>query len=188
MPTPQTLEKQLITYYLRMIREKQINFKDLEKKLPYIVRDKILNLLIEDGRCHYRNHHYQDLKTELMVATAESVEINEDMCLVHDIDGCDRELVRDVYIQFKEPRQMFAILDTDEYEEPDDINIMSDCREDLEYHTFNGSLPISEIFVDFFRGVNEFKHPSWERIYPFWERLQVRNQAVTAPSINHALP
>ena len=153
-----------------MIREKKITFKTLEGKLPYMLRDEILNLLIEDGRCHYRNHHYQDLKSELLIATADSVEIYEDMRLVHDIDGCDRELVRDVYIQFKEPRQMFAILDTDEYEEPDDINIMSDSREELEYHTFNGTLPISEIFVDFFRGINEYEHPGWERIYNFVEK------------------
>jgi hypothetical protein len=92
------------------------------------------------------------------------------MRMVYDIDGCDRELVRDIYIQFKEPRQMFAILDTDEYEEPDDINMMSDSREELEYHTLNGQLPIVEIFVDFFRGVNEYEHPGWERIFKFAEK------------------
>lgn len=153
-----------------MIRDKKITFKTLEGKLPYMLRDKILSLLVEDGRCYYRNNHYQNLKTELMIATAVSVEINEDMRVVHDIDGCDRELVRDVYIQYQEPRQMFAILDTDEYEEPDDINIMSDSREELESYTFNGELPIVEIFVDFYRGINEYEHPSWERIYKFVEK------------------
>lgn len=170
MPTPQKLKSKMLLYYLKMIREKKITFKTLEGKLPYMLRDKILSLLVEDGRCYYRNNHYQNLKTELMIATAVSVEINEDMRVVHDIDGCDRELVRDVYIQYQEPRQMFAILDTDEYEEPDDINIMSDSREELESYTFNGELPIVEIFVDFYRGINEYEHPSWERIYKFVEK------------------
>lgn len=170
MPTPQKLKSQLIMYYIKMIREKKIRFKTLEENLPYMLRDEILNLLIEDGRCYYRNHHYQNLKTELMVTTAKTIDINEDMRMVYDIDGCDRELVRDIYIHFKEPRQMFAILDTDEYEEPDDINMMSDSREELEYHTLNGQLPIVEIFVDFFRGVNEYEHPGWERIFKFAEK------------------
>lgn len=168
MSTPQTLEKQLYNYYLRMIREKKINFKDISEKLPYMVRDKIINLLIEDARCDYLNNHYQDLKTELLVATAKKVEIYEDMRLVHHADGQDRELVRDIYIRFKEPRQMFAILDTDEYEEEDDINMMSNNREDLKCYTEYGD-EIVEIFVDFYKQINEYEHPAWEQIYKFVE-------------------
>ena len=166
MPSPQSLQKQLLSYYLNLIREKKIKFTDIEYKLPHMLKNKILNLLIEDGRCYYLNNQYQDLKAELMIATAQSVEVNEDMALVHDIDGVDRELVRDVYIKFKEPRQMFAILDTDEYEEEDDINIMSDSREDLLQY----EMTISEIFVDFYKGINEYRHPCWDKIFKFAEK------------------
>lgn len=169
MPTPQTLENQLYNYYVRMIREKKINFKDISEKLPYLVRDKIINFLIEDARCDYLNTHYQDLKTELLVATSKKVEIYEDMRLVHHADGQDRELVRDIYIRFKEPRQMFAILDTDEYEEEDDINMMSNNREDLKCYTEYGH-EIVEIFVDFYKQINEYEHPAWEQIYKFVEK------------------
>lgn len=165
MPTPQTLEKQLYNYYLTMIREKKINFKDISEKLPYMLREKIMNLLIEDARCDYLNNHYQDLKTELLLATAKNVEIYEDMHLVLHADGPDRELVRDIYIRFKEPRQMFAILDTDEYEEEDDINIMSNNREDLEKYTQYGH-EIVEIFVDFYKQ-REYEHPAWDQIFKF---------------------
>lgn len=176
MPTPINLKRTLMEYYIQKIREKKIGFAQLEHNLPSMLRNELLDILIEEDRSLHHNKFYEDLKSELLVNSAEKIDVNEDMVLVWDGEMNDRQLVRDIHIQFREPRLMYAILDTDEYEEPDDINIMSDCRKDLEYYTYNGTLPISEIMVDFYRGIKEHSHPNWGKIYKCIEKRLPRDE------------
>ena len=170
MPVSLNLKRTLMEYYIQKIREKEIDFAQLEHYLPNMLRSELLDILIEEDRSLHHQQFHDDLKSELLVNSAKKIEVNEDMVLVWDGEMNDRQLVRDIHIQFREPRLMYAILDTDEYEEPDDINIMSDCRKDLEYYTYNGTLPITEVIVDFYRGIKEFSHPNWEKLYKCIEK------------------
>ena len=169
MTTPIQLKKQLMYYYLRMIREKKIKYIDIEKKLPYLVRDELLGLLIEEGRYNFRTQHYMDLKTELMISTAKNVEITEDMAFVDTGNGMDNEYVQDIEITFKEPRLMYALVEDPDpllLEDPENIIMVSDLREDLETVAAQED-NIMEIFTERFPSIIQHQHPSWERIIKF---------------------
>lgn len=172
MPTPQHLKTIMLKYYLNMIREKKIYFKDIDLLMPYGIRDELLGLLVEEGRFEYRTKYYQDLKSELMVAAAKDVEINMDMMMVNYGDSSDRELVRDLTIIFKEPRSMYAVVhdpDPEFIDDDDNIIMMSDTLDDFgEY--LDDEENIVQIFTDTFKKINEYQHPAWERIFKHVEK------------------
>lgn len=172
MFTPTNLKTQLLEYYAKQITERKTQFVDLDHHLPFDVRWELIHLLSTQAKNMFMKNHLLHLKTELMVATAENVEIYEDMRLVHNIDGVDREYVRDISIRFKHPRLMYAIVETDDEEilyDEDNIIMMSDCRSDLERSKY-GFLDIVELYVDYYHGINEYEHPSWDRIFNFAEK------------------
>ena len=172
MLSPSMLKTQLLEYYAKQINERKIHFTDLDPHLQFDVRWELLALLSHQAKNEFMENHFLDLKTELMIATAENVEIYEDMRLVHDMDMIDREYVRDISIRFKHPRLMYAIVDIDDEEilyDEDNIIMMSDCRSDLEKSGYEFG-EIVELYVDYYHGINEYEHPSWERIFPFAEK------------------
>ena len=166
------LKTKLLECYAKQINERKIHFTDLDHHLHFNVRWELLALLSQQAKKEFMKNQFLDLKTELMLATAENVEIYEDMRLVHDIDGADREYVRDVSIRFKHPQLMYAIVEMDDEEilyDEDNIIMMSDCRNDLEKSEY-GFLDIVELYVDYYHGINEYEHPSWDRIFNFAEK------------------
>ena len=176
MQTPQKLTDQLLQYYIQQIQEEKIRFVDLEKKLPISIANLITFLLRRDAIKKYKETQFEEFKTELLVSTAEKIEIHEDMRLVHDIDGVDREYVRDISIKFKDARKMYAVVEDphpDFLMDQDNIIMMSDRKEELE-KAFNlnhdDDLFLVEIFVDYYHTINEYEHPSWERIFKYVEK------------------
>jgi septum formation topological specificity factor MinE len=172
MPTPQHLKTMMLKYYLSMIREKKICFKDIDRFMPYGISDELLGLLVEDGRFEYRTKYYMDLKTELMVVAAKDIEIDQDMIMMNDGDSFDRELVRDITITFKEPRSMYAVVhdpDPEFIDDDDNIIMMSDTLDDFgEY--LDDEANIVQIFTDTYKKINEYQHPAWERIFKHVEK------------------
>lgn len=176
MHTPQRLTDQLLQYYIQQIKERKIKFIELEKKLPISITNHITSLLRRDAIKKYKETQFEEFKTELLVYTAENVEIHEDMRLVHDIDGVDREYVRDISIKFKDARKMYAVVEDphpDFLMDQDNIIMMSDKKEELE-KAFNlnhdDDLFLVEMYVDYYHTINEYEHPSWERIFKYVEK------------------
>ncbi len=174
--TPKMLKKQTLDYYVKQIEERKIKFVDLDPKLGQGIREDLIATLRNRARDRFMKTVYEDFRTELMVATAEEVEIFEDMTLVGGPDGIDRDLVRDIYIKFKEPRLMYGIMwqyeDDDNEAEEDNVVMKSDSRSDLvktDWAQDNG-LPIGEYFTDTYDEINQYEHPSWKRIFKFAQK------------------
>ena len=174
--TPQMLKTKTLDYYVNQIEERKIRFVDLDPKLGHCIREDLLAVLRGRAHDYFMKNIYEDFCTELMIATAENIEINEDMFLVDGPGGIDRELVRDIYIKFKEQRMMYGIIfqfenDEDDIDE-DNVVMKSHCRSDLENTDLvtDSGLPIIQFFTDKYDEINEIEHPSWERIFKFAQK------------------
>ena len=175
--TPKMLKTKTLDYYVQQIEERNIKFVDLGPKLGHGLREDLIAALRYRARDKFMKNVYEDFQTELMIATAEEVEINEDMTLVGGPEGMDRDLVQDVYIKFKEPRLIFVIVwqyEDDDDNEPDEENVVmkSDSRSDLEKTAWvkDNGLSIREYFTETYDEINQHEHPSWERIFKFAQK------------------
>lgn len=171
-----SLEAKLITYYVNQIKEKKIKFIDIEKKLGYVIREKVLFYLIENYRNHFYKTIYESLRNELLVATAKNIDIDEDMRYIHDGMNFAREYVRDILIHLQEPRILYGIVnineeDVNEYDPRfvEEFELISDNYKDLEIymknHQSSNEYSIIQYETSTYGPIKEYEHPQWESIY-----------------------
>jgi hypothetical protein len=168
-----SLEHKLIAHYVFQINEKKIRFVDIDKKLNYMVREKILHGLIQKNRIRFNNRVHESLRNELIVATAKNKNIDCDMRMVHNGIEITREYIEDIWIYFKEPRMMYYLIDLTEpivleNIEEEDIIIMSDSYKDIEVFTReNNDYSIIHIESNIYGPIRQFHHPQWENIHTY---------------------
>lgn len=168
-----SLEDKLIAHYVTQINEKKIRFVDIDKKLNYMVREKILRGLIQKNRIRFNNHVHESLRNELIVATAKNKTIDCDMRMVDNGVELTREYIEDIWIYFKEPRMMYYLIDLTEpidleNVEEEDIIIMSDNYKDLEVFTReNDDYSIIHTESNVYGPIRQFHHPQWENIHTY---------------------
>jgi len=168
-----SLENRLITHYLTQINEKKIRFVDIDKNLNYMVREKILDRLIQKNKECFRKRIHESLRNELIVATAKNKNIDCDMRMLDNGVELTREYIEDVWIYFKEPRMMYCVIDsTDpidlENVEEEDIIMMSDSYKDLKSFTKeNDDYSIIHIESNVYGPIRQFHHPQWENIHTY---------------------
>ena len=170
----QTLQEIALGRYIKMIRENKINMRTLEKTISPLLYGMILDVLVEEQKEYFKYHIHHELKAELMVKTAESIQIDADMHTLWDGQYWTRELVRTINITFKEERLMYILSDdidgpenaTIDNIDMDSIDIlMNDCYHEL--NKVHDNYHIIEHETKDYSNIREYEHPHWNEIYKF---------------------
>ena len=116
------LEALLLEKIYKEIKDGKVKLNHLKEEISTKLYEKILDLFIKDAVYHYKTFIHEDLKSELMVATASNLDIDEDMRMVLDYEGNpDRAYVRDILIEFPEKRLLWFIVDDPDMLEIEDL-------------------------------------------------------------------
>lgn len=116
------LETLLLEKIYKEIKHGKVKLDDLKEQITTTLYEKILELFIRDARYHYKTFIHEDLKSELMVTTASTLDVDEDMRMVLDYEGNpDRAYVRDILIEFPEKRLLWFIVDDPDMLEIEDL-------------------------------------------------------------------
>jgi hypothetical protein len=95
-----SLEQLSLLSLKEQIDTKKITLKKLEPCINSNLFDTLNEMLINDSINKFQETTFKFLKGELIVKTAQNIEVDEDMVLLYDeiTDTNDREYVRNVYI------------------------------------------------------------------------------------------
>ena len=95
-----SLEQLSLLYLKAQIYKGKITIKQLEPCINSDLFDKLNKMLINDSINHFQETTFKFLKGELIVKTAQNIEVDEDMVVLYDehTGENDREYVRNVYI------------------------------------------------------------------------------------------
>ena len=169
-----TLQEIALVRYIKMIREKKIDMRTLEKTISPFLYGMIQDIMVEEQKEYFKYHIHDELKAELMVKTAESIQIDADMHMLWDGQYWTRELVKTINITFKEERLMYILNDDiDGHEnatidniDMDSIDIlMNDCYHEL--NKVHDNYHIIEHETKEYNNIREYEHPHWNEIYKF---------------------
>lgn len=166
-----SLENSIIAHYVTQINEKKIKFVDIDKKLTHMIREKILDSLIQKKRDCFSKRIHESIRNELVVATAKNTNIDYDMRMVYNDIEITRECIEDIWIYFEESRMMYCLVDSTypidlENVEEEDIIMMSDSYKDLEVFTKeNDNYSIIHIESNVYGPIRQYQHPQWENIH-----------------------
>jgi hypothetical protein len=109
-----SLEQLSLLSLKREIENGHITIRELELSINCNLFDKLNEMLINDSINHFQKTTFKFLKGELIVKTAQNIEVDEDIVLLYDENTGenDREYVRNVYIT---PR--YSHLEKENYDE-----------------------------------------------------------------------
>ena len=95
-----SLEQLSLLYLKAQIYKGKITIKQLEPYINSGLFDKLNEMLINDSINHFQETTFKFLKGELIVKTAQNIDVDEDMVVLYDehTGENDREYVRNVYI------------------------------------------------------------------------------------------
>ena len=164
-----SLQNMLCSQYADLIEQGKVNFAFIEDKIPDLVREQLLDVLIEKDKKKFRKDIYDDLRTELLLATSKDIDYEVDMRSVWNGEFYERDMVKTLHIQFKEPRYMYAIVEDPEMIDDDDYLMISDNEKMLKHFAKNYSDHAQVIYTEIseFGPIDELQHPEWERINHF---------------------
>ena len=172
-----SLEDTLINMFYEKIKNNQLCFHKIRDQIPEIIADKIMDKLIQHSKFHFNTRIHSDLKSELMVNTAINLDVYEDMRVVIDHDGMpDRAYVRDIYMELKQPRIFWFIVDEDDLDmndmDEETILDISLCWDD-NYQLIKKIADCNEMYVVPFELsriiIRDHEDVRWDNLYKFVE-------------------
>jgi hypothetical protein len=89
-----SLEHLTLLSLKNQISQGNLTIRTLESTINRDLFDKLNDLLVTDSMNHFKETIFNNLNCELIVKTAENVDIDEDMVVLYG----DRQYVRNVYI------------------------------------------------------------------------------------------
>jgi len=95
-----SLEQLTLLSLKNQIDKGDLSIKQVENSLYSNLFDKLNEMLINDSFTKFQETTFKFLKGELIVKTAQNIDVDEDMVLLYDesTGENDREYVRNVYI------------------------------------------------------------------------------------------
>lgn len=89
-----SLEHLTLLSLKNQISKGDLTIRTLEPTINNDLFDKLNDLLVKDSMNHFKETIFKNLNCELIVKTAENVDVDEDMVVLYG----DRQYVRNVYI------------------------------------------------------------------------------------------
>ena len=109
-----SLEQLTLRSLKEQIDKGDLSMRQLENTLYSNLFDKLNEMLINDSINHFQETTFKFLKGELIVKTAQNIDVDEDMVVLYDehTGESDREYVRNVYIT-----PLYSHLEKENYDE-----------------------------------------------------------------------
>ncbi len=109
-----SLEQLTLLSLKEQINKGDLSMRQLENTLYSNLFDKLNEMLTNDSINHFQETTFKFLKGELIVKTAQNIDVDEDMVVLYDehTGESDREYVRNVYIT-----PLYSHLEKENYDE-----------------------------------------------------------------------